>query len=86
MHKMQENGRSVLFSPVGTTDPISYQREGALLHICRHYHPECVVLYLSQEMLAQQQKDDRYRRSLRLLAEEEGFETEILCEERPEMG
>lgn len=85
MHKMQENGRSVLFSPVGTTDPISYQREGALLHICRHYHPECVVLYLSQEMLAQQQKDDRYRRSLRLLAEEEGFETEILCEERPEM-
>ena len=34
----------------------------------------------SQEMLAQQQKDDRYRRSLRLLAEEEGFETEILCE------
>lgn len=85
MHKMQENGRSVLFSPIGTTDPISYQREGALLHICRHYHPECVVLYLSQEMLAQQQKDDRYRRSLRLLAEEEGFETEILCEERPEM-
>ena len=82
---MKDNRKTVLFSPVGTTDPISYQREGALLHICRHYHPECVVLYLSQEMLAQQQKDDRYRRSLRLLAEEEGFETEILCEERPEM-
>ena len=84
-HKMKGNGKTVLFSPVGGTDPISNQRDGALLHICRHYHPECVMLYLSKEMLEWQQTDDRYRRSLKLLAEEEGFALEILCEERPEM-
>ena len=82
---MKGNGKTVLFSPVGGTDPISNQRDGALLHICRHYHPECVMLYLSKEMLEWQQTDDRYRRSLKLLAEEEGFALEILCEERPEM-
>ena len=47
---MKGNGKTVLFSPVGGTDPISNQRDGALLHICRHYHPECVMLYLSKEM------------------------------------
>ena len=77
--------KTVLFSPVGGTDPISNCRDGSILHICRNYRPDCVMLYLSREMLGYQAKDDRYRRSLRLLAEELGFEMEILEEERPEL-
>lgn len=75
----------LLFSPVGGTDPISFERDGGLLHICRRYHPECVMLYLSREMAEHQAQDDRYRAALRLLAEEEGFPIRILSEERPQL-
>lgn len=43
------------------------------------------MLYLSREMLELQAMDDRYRRSLQLLAEELGFELNILEEDRPEL-
>lgn len=75
----------ILFSPIGKTDPISHERDGSLLHICRHYHPELVVLYLSKGMLAYQKRDDRYRASLRLLAKEADFPMEIRTVERPEL-
>ena len=41
------------------------------------------MLYLSGEMLAYQQKDDRYREALKSLADECGFSLEIRSEERP---
>ena len=41
----------ILISAVGTTDPISYNRDAALLHIARTYRPEKVVLVYSEEML-----------------------------------
>ena len=75
----------LLFSPVGGTDPISFDRDGGLLHICRRYHPDRVMLYLSKEMAEHQARDDRYRAALRLLAEEDGFPMETLSEERPEL-
>ena len=39
----------ILFSPVGGTDPISETnlQDGSLLHICRFYHPDKVILYMS---------------------------------------
>ena len=40
----------VLFSPIGNTDPIRGFRDGAWLHICRHYRPHTCVIYLSAEM------------------------------------
>lgn len=75
----------VLFSPVGGTDPISNERDGAILHICRHYRPACAELYLSKEMLELQQKDDRYRQAALRLAEEEGFSLQLRCVERPQL-
>ena len=75
----------VLFSPVGGTDPITEMYDGSLLHICRHHRPECVMLYLSAEMLEYHRKDDRYRRALQRLMDEDGFFMDILCEERPEL-
>jgi hypothetical protein len=42
------------------------------VHICRKYKPEKVYLYLSQEMLAFHQQDDRYCRCLKWLQEKDG--------------
>lgn len=41
----------ILISAVGTTDPISHNRDAALLHIARTYRPEKIVLVYSEEML-----------------------------------
>ncbi len=75
----------VLFTPVGGTDPIANERDGAILHICRKYKPECVSLYLSGEMAERQQRDDRYGKCIRWLAEETGFSPEILSVEDTQM-
>lgn len=53
-------GKKLLFSPVGGTDPMKYFRDGSLLHICRHYRPDMVYLYLSHEMMEYHRKDNRY--------------------------
>lgn len=78
--------RYVLFSPVGGTDPIANERDGSMLHICRKYHPECVVLYLSKEMVQRHDRDDRYCDSLRRLAARENFSPEIIVKERTELA
>lgn len=78
-------GKYILFSPVGGTDPIANERDGSMLHICRKYQPDCVMLYLSSEMCERHRRDDRYRDSLRRLAAREGFSPEILAEERPDL-
>ena len=40
----------VLFSPIGTTDPIREYYDGPMLHIVRHYSPQKVYLYYTKEM------------------------------------
>ncbi|NHM16484.1 hypothetical protein GMI69_07420 [Eggerthellaceae bacterium zg-887] len=84
-----ENVRRVLFSPVGSTDPLSKNvledgtiahHDGSMLHICRAYKPELVVLYFSQEMQRAEAADHRYTESLQLLGEELGYEIEVRCE------
>lgn len=40
----------ILFAPVGTTDPVRGFRDGPILQIIRHYHPQKVLLYYTQEM------------------------------------
>lgn len=52
--------KKILFSPIGGTDPIKYLRDGSMLHICRHYCPDVVYLYLSHEMMEYHRKDNRY--------------------------
>ena len=40
--------QTILFTPVGGTDPISLNNyhDGSILHICRFYKPDKVILYL----------------------------------------
>lgn len=75
----------VLFSSVGTTDPISENHDGPVLHICRKYKPTKVYLYLSKEMCELHLKDDRYRDALERLGSLLSHKFEIHCIERPEL-
>ena len=59
----------VLFSPIGGTDPISNFRDGAFLHICRHYKPDKVKFFMSKEIYAYHLKDNRYIYCLEKLGE-----------------
>ncbi len=76
----------VLFSAIGSTDPISNCADGGVLHICRVYRPDKVYLYLSKEMCQYHDKDDRYRRAVHLLGKELGhtFEVEAIRDESME--
>lgn len=40
----------VLYSPVGNSDPWRSGRDGAMLHIVRHYKPDKVVLYFTRTL------------------------------------
>lgn len=68
----------VLFSAIGSTDPISNCADGGMLHICRVYRPDKVYLYLSKEMCIYHDMDDRYRESIRLLGMDLKWECEIV--------
>lgn len=54
--------KSVLFSPLGGTDPISEYNcyDGALLHIARYYQPDKIFMYMSKEIMENHKKDNRY--------------------------
>lgn len=75
----------VLFSPIGSTDPVTNFRDGSMLHICRKYKPCAVMLFLSSEMAERQKNDDRYVKAIEMLEKEEDFKTEIILEERPDL-
>lgn len=61
---------SVLFSPIGTADPLTQLGDGPMLHIIRHYRPERVVLFLSPKMAEYQEQDQRYTKAIELLSAE----------------
>ena len=77
----------ILFSPIGTTDPISKNnyKDGSMLHIARVYKPDKIVLYMSKEMLELQDKDDRFRYCIRELDKLNSTHTEIEIIERPDL-
>lgn len=81
------SGRVVLFTPVGGTDPISWNnmREGAILQICRKYRPDVVYMYMSAEILEKHKKDNRYLYCLERLEEVIGKKMEYIVIERPEL-
>ncbi|MDY5787669.1 type III-A CRISPR-associated CARF protein Csm6 [Veillonella caviae] len=54
----------ILYSPVGDTDPIRGMRDGAMLHIVRHYHPDKVVLFLSRDMVEKEHNTAVYTKAI----------------------
>ncbi len=55
--------RQILFSCLGTTDPVRGEHDGPMLHILRWYRPECAVLFLSQEIQELDAKDRRFEKT-----------------------
>ena len=74
-------GKRILFSPIGGTDPIASTSgyEGSMLHICRYYQPDQVVLFLSKEMAERQENDDRYRYCINELGKRLNHHFEVEC-------
>lgn len=77
--------KTILFSPVGSTDPISGQHDGALLHITRTYRPELIYLYMSKEMCELEDKDSRYTYCLDRLKQLCDMDFEVQVIRRPEL-
>lgn len=77
--------RKILFSPIGGTDPIKYFRDGSMLHICRHYQPDIVYMYMSHEMMEYHRKDNRYADALNRLGVHLGHHFDIRLIERDEL-
>lgn len=79
--------KTVLFSPIGGTDPISQDnyKDGSMLHICRFMKPDKVYLYLSKEMTEYENYDHRYTYCLEKLMEYQGRKFEYERIERPEL-
>lgn len=80
-------GKAILFSPVGGTDPISTSnfKDGSLLHICRVYKPDEVILYMSEEIYENHIRDNRYLYCLEMLAKKQHREVTYQIIERPEL-
>lgn len=53
----------ILFSCIGTTDPVRGEHDGPMLHILRHYRPAEVCLFLTPEIHAMAQKDQRLEKT-----------------------
>lgn len=62
----------VLFTCVGTTDTVRGFRDGGMLHIMRHYRPQRVYIFVSREMETLNQRDQRYDKTFRFVAENWG--------------
>ncbi len=80
-------GKKILFSSVGGTDPISENnyRDGSMLHICRHYKPDKVILYLSKEMAEKHHKYNPYGYCIEKLAELQNRHIDVEYIERNEL-
>ena len=77
--------KRILFSPIGSTDPVKGGRDGAMLHICRHCQIDEVYLYLSQAMLKHQDEDQRYTRAIDHLAKLQNRNISYHTIQRPEL-
>ena len=68
----------VLFSCLGTSDPVRGYRDGPLLHILRHYRPEKAVILLSDEARELDRKGGRLAAVEAFMAEHwDGYRPEI---------
>lgn len=71
----------ILYSPIGDTDPIRGMRDGAMLHIVRHYQPDKVVLFLSRDMAEKEHNTAVYTKAIQSVQSNiiiEHFESDLV--------
>ena len=64
MEVMRNTMKQILFSCLGTSDPVRGEHDGPMLHILRHYRPESVYLFLTLEIRKLALKDERFEKTL----------------------
>lgn len=57
----------VLFSNIGTTDPIRHEYDGPFLHIIRKYKPKKAYIFLTKEMCDIDEKYNAYERAAKVI-------------------
>lgn len=77
--------KTILYSAVGMTDPISNFRDGSLLHICRIYKPDRVYILMSREVIKHHNKDNRYIYCLEKLSEKINHPFEIVTIQKDDL-
>ncbi len=75
----------ILFSPIGMTDPITNLRDGSMLHICRVYKPDEIILYMSKEVIDYHEKDNRYAYCIEQLSKKLNHSIKITYIKRPDL-
>ena len=75
----REKRQTILFSCLGSTDPVRGEHDGAMLHIARHYRPDKIFWYITKEMREANERDHRFELSVDFLKRQcPGYEPEIL--------
>lgn len=79
--------RTILFSPVGGTDPMPEKnyKDGSMIHITRVYNVDKVILYMSKEMLDNENKDKRYTYCIEQLAKHQNRKIDYEIIGRPNL-
>ena len=71
--------RQILFSCIGTTDPVRGEHDGPMLHILRHYRPEKVFLFLTPEIRILEEQDTRLEKTLEWISRNwNGYQPEFI--------
>lgn len=69
----------VLYSSIGTTDPVRGMRDGGLIHIMRFYRPDVVYLFLSGEMIRRDRVDNRIDKTFAFIRENwDGYDPKVI--------
>ncbi len=86
---------NILISSVGKSDPMTLMKsqetgaekvyEGSILQICRYYDFDVVVLYMSQQIIELDHKDQRYEKSLDALKQETHKSFDLITYEDDQM-
>lgn len=50
----------ILFSGIGTSDPVRGGYDGPWIHCCRNIQPDLTVVYLTKDMVDNENRDHRY--------------------------
>lgn len=61
---------TILFTPVGTTDPVRGYHDGAMLHILRHYPVDKVIVFLTEEMGEHEKTEGWYSKGIQSVKKE----------------
>lgn len=61
--------RQVLFSCIGTTDPVRGEHDGPMLHILRKYRPESAFLFITPEIHKLARQDDRLEKTRKWISD-----------------